>query len=91
MDFVPRTVMIGGKVLMSCVNTDQVSTDIDFEQSVHKSVERPAFLRQSCFVTQTNRKTEGGLGREVLFSSLPPKNCGWLVRSSYENGFLVKP
>ena len=23
----------------------------------------PAFMRQSCFVTQTNKMTEGGLGR----------------------------
>ena len=36
---------------------------LDCEQSLHKSVERLAFLRQSCFVTQTNIKTEGGLGR----------------------------
>ena len=27
-------------------------------------VKGPAFLWQSCFVTQSNKKTEGGLGRE---------------------------
>ena len=32
-------------------------------QSLHKTVERHAFLTHSCFVTQTNKKTEGGLGR----------------------------
>ena len=28
---------------------------IDCEQSLHKSVEEPAFLRQLCLVTQTNK------------------------------------
>ena len=36
---------------------------LDCKQSLHKSVERPAFQRQSCFVTQMNKKTKGGLGR----------------------------
>ena len=34
----------------------------DCEQSLNKSAEQPTFLRRSCFVTQTNKKTEGGLG-----------------------------
>ena len=36
---------------------------LDCEQSLHKSVEQPAFLMQSSFVTQTNKTTEGSLGR----------------------------
>ena len=35
---------------------------LDCEQSLYKSVERIAVLRKSCFVTQTNEKSEGGLG-----------------------------
>ena len=42
-----------------------VLVGVDCQQSLHKSVERPAFLRQSCFVTQTSKMTEGGLGREA--------------------------
>ena len=37
---------------------------LDCEQSLRKSVERPAFLRKSCFVTQTNKKTEGAWEEE---------------------------
>ena len=33
---------------------------LDCEQPLHKSVELLAFLRQLCFVTQMNKKTEGG-------------------------------
>ena len=37
---------------------------LSYETTLHKSVERAALLRQSCFVTQSNKKTEGGLGRD---------------------------
>ena len=39
---------------------DSADSIVDCKQSLHKSVEWPAFLRQSYFVTQTNK---GGLGR----------------------------
>ena len=45
-----------------------VSLLIDCEQSLRKSVERRLFLRKSCFLTQTNKMTEGGLGREHFSS-----------------------
>ena len=41
------------------------NSKLDWKQSLHKSVEWPAFLRQSCFVAQTNKMTKGGLKREV--------------------------
>ena len=44
---------------------------VDCDQSLHKSVERPSFLRQSYFVKQTNKTAEGGLGREEKEGSAP--------------------
>ena len=43
---------------------------VDCEQSLHESVERPAFLGQSCFVTQTNKMTEGGTTSEKRAAQL---------------------
>lgn len=37
-----------------------IRLSLDCEQSLQKSVDGPSFLRQSCFVMQTNKKTEGG-------------------------------
>ena len=56
----PTTLLIGLKPSNRIIESN---APLDCMQSLHKSVERPAFLRQSCFVTQTNKKTKRGLGR----------------------------
>ena len=48
-----------------------VQHHLDCKQFLHKSVERPTFLRQSCFVMETNKMTEEGLGR----ASFDLKSC----------------
>ena len=43
-------------------NMQHTKGKFDCEQFLHESVERPTFRKQSCFVTQTNKTTEEGLG-----------------------------
>lgn len=49
----------------------RASIKADYKQALHKSVEWPAFLRQSCFVMPMNERTEGGVGREENTLSFP--------------------
>ena len=49
----------------------RASIKADYKQALHKSVEWPAFLRQSCFVMPMNERTEGGVGREEKTLSFP--------------------
>ena len=53
------------------LNFPRASFEVDNKQVLHKSVEWPAFLRQSWFVMPMNEKTEGGVGREEKTLSLP--------------------
>ena len=51
----------------------QTSSFSYIASSLPKSVERSAFLRQACLVTQTNIKTEGGFLLEILNASVTIK------------------